>query len=296
MDFSTKAYGKWILAGEHAVLRGAPALVFPLKSRFLQLDYQSQPVHALQIHLSGKYGPELELLVWGVIERACQNLKISRDLLKGTLFIQSSVPVGAGMGASATICVALTRWLGYLGYVAEVDFYEFARNLENMFHGESSGVDVAVALSGEGLRFERSGLREKFSPAWKPQWYVSYSGQRGVTSECVTKVKELIASHPTKGSDLDQQLADAVNEAQAALLGAGDDKSLQDLALAFNKARRCFEEWGLTEGELARHLQMLEAKGAYAVKPTGSGGGGFALSLWRTPPPADLESVLIPCY
>ncbi len=76
----------------------------------------------------------MQLLVWGVLEKACENKKIQRSDLKGTLLLESSIPVGAGMGASAALCVALTRWLGYLKLrQEESEYYEFARNLENLF-------------------------------------------------------------------------------------------------------------------------------------------------------------------
>lgn len=294
MKFSTRAYGKWILAGEHSVLRGVPALVFPLKSRFLQLDFIPSE-QRLTVELSGQNGSELELLLWGVIERACQTLKISRDQLKGQLLIQSSVPVGAGMGASATICVALTRWLGHLGFVSENDFYEFARNLENLFHGESSGVDVAVALSGEALLFSRSGERVQFKPAWMPHWYVSYSGQRGVTADCVTKVKKFLVEQPDRGAKLDSQMHESVKLAHAALTSPQSAESYAQLLEAIKLARQCFEEWGLTDGELSRHMRLLEDSGATVVKPTGSGGGGFVLSLWQKEIPESLRGQLISC-
>ena len=38
-DFEVKVSGKWILAGEHSVLRGGRAIVFPLNSRYLKLKY-----------------------------------------------------------------------------------------------------------------------------------------------------------------------------------------------------------------------------------------------------------------
>lgn len=294
MSFSTKAYGKWILAGEHSVLRGVPALVFPLKSRFLDLGYK-QSQERLRIQLSGQNGSELELLIWGVIERACQNLGLSRDQLQGELSIQSSVPVGAGMGASATICVALTRWLGFLGYVAESEFYEFARNLENLFHGESSGVDVAVALSGEALYFTRSGERTSFKPRWEPHWFVSYSGQRGVTADCVSKVKSLIARDAAEGSRLDAKMKAAVEQALNALTSEKSESAVRDLYDSVQAASECFHAWGLTEGELQRHMDELLEKGAKVVKPTGSGGGGFVLSIWESEPPKELKEKLISC-
>lgn len=292
-NFSCKSFGKCILVGEHSVLRGKPALVVPIRSRSLELDYQagSQP---LELYLSGDHGQELQLLVWGVLEKACEMQKFSRSELKGKLSIGSTIPVGAGMGASAALCVALTRWLGFLGYVQETEYYEFARNLENLFHGESSGLDIAVALSGSGLRFVRNGERHTLEMKWKPRWYISYTGKRGVTVDAVNKVKDFIAKDPTRGHRIDDEMHEAVDLAQKALLWDSPEAQGQ-LIDAINKAGQCFEQWGLNEGAPARHIQWLRDNGAIAVKPTGSGGGGYVLSVWVNEPPAEVLKELIPC-
>ncbi|WP_374001667.1 mevalonate kinase [Bdellovibrio bacteriovorus] len=291
IDFTCKAFGKCILLGEHSVLRGSPALVVPIQSRNLDLSY-SKGENPLELRLIGDHGKELQLLIWGVLEKACELKKISRADLKGTLLLESSIPVGAGMGASAALCVALTRWLGYLGYVEEADYYEFARTLENLFHGESSGVDIAVALSGEGLRFIRDGEKKPLVMAWRPHWYISYSGKRGVTVDAVNKVKDLLLKDPAYGESIDAQMREAVAMAEVALK-MDADQGLPALAKAIDLAAGCFEKWNLNEGEPAKHIQWLKDQGALAVKPTGSGGGGYVLSLWTNPAPENLN--LIPC-
>ncbi|MNJ98589.1 mevalonate kinase [compost metagenome] len=292
-DFACQSYGKWILAGEHAVLRGVPALVFPLLSRNLELHY-TKSSQALELQLLGDHGQDLQALVWGVLEKACEMKNISRENLKGTLTLKSSVPVGAGMGASASLCVALTRWLGYLGFVSESEYYEFARSLENLFHGESSGVDIAVALSGEGLRFVRNGERRPLKTSWQPQWYISYSGKRGVTVDAVNKVKDLLAKNPTMGEKIDRDMAAASELAERALQ-LNEQQGFPLLVEAIEKAGSCFEQWSLNEGEPAKHIAWLRGSGAVAVKPTGSGGGGYVLSLWKTPPSPETLKHLIPC-
>jgi mevalonate kinase len=292
-DFSCKSYGKWILTGEHSVLRGCPALVFPIRSRFLDLAYSAsnQP---LEITLAGEQGADLHQLVWSVIDRACEILDTPKDFVKGKLFLESSIPLGAGMGASAALCVAITRFFGYLGHITESDYYEFARGLENLFHGESSGVDIAVSLSGEGLRFVRNGERTALVTHWKPCFYISYCGQKGVTVDAVNHVKAIIAKDPGLGQRLDQQMAQATALAEKSL-GNNSAQSMKDLVEAINMANDCFARWGLNKGTPDQHMQWLKQAGALAVKPTGSGGGGYILSLWGQDPAEDTRDKLIPC-
>lgn len=288
------AHGKWILAGEHAVLRGVPALVFPLSSRSMALRFTPSN-EELSVELKGEHGEELELLVWGLLERAFNLTKVKRSDIRGKLEFESSIPLGAGLGASAALCVVVSRWLMSLGVLQEADLYEFSRSLENLFHGESSGVDVAVALSNSGLRFEREGKRELFHTKWQPRWYLSYTGKRGVTKDCVAQVKALIEKDPDLGRQLDQRMRLAVQSCEEALL-LDEQEGFARLVQAIELAKSCFIDWGLVPEQVAQHLDFLRQSGAVAVKPTGSGGGGFVLSLWKTEPPKEVQKILIPCY
>ncbi|WP_413561189.1 mevalonate kinase [Bdellovibrio sp. HCB209] len=292
-SFQCTAFGKWILMGDHAVIRGYPSLVFPIPSRTLELKYTPGD-KPLALDLVGEHGHELQLLFWGVLERALQLKNISRPNFTGTLRMESSLPVGAGMGASAALCVALTRWLGHLGYVQESEYFDFARSLEDLFHGESSGIDISVALSGEGLRFVRNGERKQVVPKWKPRWYISYSGKRGVTVDAVNKVKDLLAKQPPHGQQIDLQMAKAVESAHEALM-MDEEQGRKVLAAAIDMGAECFEKWGLNEGAPANHIQWLRSQGAIAVKPTGSGGGGYVISLWDKEPSSEALKELIPC-
>lgn len=291
-SMQTTVYGKTILAGEHAVLRGSPALVVPVFARALVLSFQ-ETTQPLTIAFSGPHGNELNLLFWGVIEKAMEMTRLNREEVKGRFNIENSIPVGAGMGASAALCVAISQWFEWKGLVSANELPEFARQLENLFHGESSGVDIAVALSGSGLKFVRGGERSPLKLAWQPKWFVSYSGRRGVTSECIQKVRELAAANPELAARIDEQMKEAVLMAEKALLDDSQN-GLETLAKAIEKARDCFEKWGLAGGESGAHMASLIEHGALAVKPTGSGNGGFVLSLWRQDPPAAIKSSLIP--
>ena len=70
------------------------------------------------------------------------------------------------------------------------------------------------------------------------------------------------------------------------------EESLSQLANAINSARQCFIDWGLAGGHVEKHIEDLLSAGALAAKPTGSGDGGYVLSLWQTRPYSMEENML----
>jgi len=292
-DIQIQVPGKWILAGEHAVLRGGNALVFPLSSRYLKLNFYKTDAD-FEVVLNSETHPELELIIWSVLEKALKKLNLKRSSLKGTLEFDSRILFGSGMGASATLCVSLTKWLHQLGFLPESEAYEFARDLENLFHGESSGVDVAVTLNNQPLLFSRHKGFQLLKDYSKPLLYLSHTGERGVTKDCVDKVKKLFTQNKEKAEHIDLQMKKAVEMFQVLLQEQqiNPEKWIQAMQLAHG----CFYEWGLANEAVRRHEEELMRRGARAVKLTGSGGGGFMLSFWTEPPSGDVTFEMIPCF
>ena len=276
-------HGKWILAGEHSVLRGVPALVFPLKSKYLRVRASYEKSNQRKIEYLGETGGEYEIFFRSVVVKLCEILELdSSEVFSRQICIDSNLPVGTGLGASAAFCASMCQLFCSWGYIDKQNLFHLAIQLENLFHGESSGVDLAVCFSGQGLLFERSARRDVFVPKWFPHLYVSYTGQRGITFDCVNKVKALLESRPSLGLSLDDQMRTAVSTCEIALLKT--DACLDDLRQGMDLALDCFQQWGLVTSAVQFEMERLKNAGALAVKPTGSGGGGFVLSLWRERP------------
>jgi len=290
-DFSTKAHGKWILAGEHAVLRGHPCLVFPLRDVFCELSFTTKPAtHGATFR--GQWGEDMHLLFWSVVEHGLK--MVGRDLsaVEGDFNLENNIPLGVGLGASAALCVALTRWFHWKGWVEHDELFSFARSLEDLFHGESSGVDIVGALYDEGRCFTAGDITP-LVVNWQPHWALSYSGEMGITSHCVKQVQALFEQDNEQATRIDKAMAASVEMAMAALALQDNVEGQELLSHAINQARVCFNQWGLATGQVEGHIQQLLAKGALAAKPTGSGHGGYILSLWPTTPPRDVVDIAI---
>jgi mevalonate kinase len=107
-------------------------------------------------------------------------------------------------------------------------------------------------------------------------------------------VKTLWETDAALGERIDSDMREASLRSERAVLASGGEGRIEELAAAIRLARSCFDRWGLASGEMGSHLRFLEENGALAVKPTGSGDGGFALSLWQSFPPRSILSQLIP--
>jgi mevalonate kinase len=289
MNFEVKVHGKFIVAGEHSVLRGSPALVFPFFGKSLRLKFEASK---RPLEIRSPQEDQVQLITSGLLDKALAQVEHRKDELQGILHLENSIPLGAGLGASAALCVSVSRFLVWKGWLNQERLHEFARELENVFHGESSGVDIAVAISEKPLIFERGGKRESFEPRWMPSWALSYCGSRGMTADAILKVKSRLDSEPELGAQIDSEMKNAVWLALRAL-SETRDVGVPLLKQSIQKASYCFDAWGLSEGALKIRMNELSSRGALAAKPTGSGAGGFILSLWpeTVPPDPDLLKI-----
>jgi mevalonate kinase len=284
-DFYSQTHAKWILAGEHAVVRGHSALVFPMHAKTMTLQYQDthQPLSA---DFNGEQGEDLHLLFWSVIEHGLKHVHRDLSQITGHFVISNNIPIGSGLGASAALCVNVGRWFAWKQWIRADDLFDFARYLEDLFHGKSSGLDLAGSLYDNGICFRPQSnypLIEPLTVAWKPHWYLSFSGQIGITSHCVRKVQQMHQDSPDSAMQLDNEMEKAVQLAKTAL-ESQQDIGFPKLVQAIHQARKCFVAWGLMGSAIEAHIHQLEQAGAVAVKPTGSGDGGYILSLWEKPP------------
>jgi mevalonate kinase len=280
-DFQASCHAKWILAGEHSVLRGSSALVFPIPTKSVKLSYY-RGSQELEAGFDAPYGETLLMFFWGTLEAGLKLVNKKHSEVTGRFYLENNIPMGGGMGFSAAFCVNMAKWFLFCNWIAPNQLFEFARKLEDHFHGQSSGVDIAGALTDKGVCFRMNGEIKPLTIHWQPHFYLSHSDSVSVTAKCVQQVNDLWEKDPHLAKQLDQDMQTSVQWAETAL----SQTMLQGLPLltdAVRKAYDCFQHWGLINNAMQNHIALLHKAGAIAVKPTGAGDGGYVLSLWQTP-------------
>ncbi len=285
VKFKTCLPGKWVLVGEHAVMRGGMAIVFPFPEVSLCLDFVPQRSKKLKVT-----PPDAEPVIHELL-RTYESWRSGNDgfsLPMGSLTIQSDIPQGAGLGSSAALCSAVARWIASATGLPLTELAELARCLESRFHGASSGMDIAVVLANAPIVFEKGGQPRILKLGRIPHFTLHDTGLRSNTSDCVSRVKTFIARNPKRATAVDRAMDAASFQALKGLLnyGRGEEQAgLKAIAEGMRMALDCFgaSNWDLISGDEERLIRSLLNDGALAVKPTGAGGGGMALALWDRP-------------
>jgi len=182
--------------------------------------------------------------------------------------------------------------------------------MENVLHGQSSGLDIAAVLKGVPLLYQRGSDSWKdriqtLIPPWQPLLFlsraVSKTHQRFDDFSTSSNIQKMTLFHqeaPEKAQASYEKMGHAVHEAKASFLQKhlNQQQCFKHLKNAICLAEECFVTWGLIGKDMAQHISFLKKEGAVAVKPTGSGGDGYVLSLWDKQPPSHLQEQLIPAF
>lgn len=276
--YQTKVPGKWVLAGEHTVLKGGVAIAFPHPEFSLEFSYTpggeklvvtpdmaSQPVQDLIRVAQATFSEEFRFP-------------------SGQIEIKSSIPFGAGLGSSAALSVALSRWLltEKYGSYDNTQVIELARTMENRFHGKSSGMDVSVVAIEKPIRFSmREGARILDLPKL-PVFRFTDTGLRASTKDCVEQVEKFRAESKDGAREQDLTMQEAAQEVLNGFsVFPSDTKAGLDLiASGMSKSRKVFDDWGLNPKAAQEIMHRLQGEGALTSRLTGAGRGGFIVSLW----------------
>lgn len=276
-DFSIEVPAKWVLTGEHSVLRGRPAIAFPYSHFTLKVSYRKQPEFSITAN-------PFQSQIKSLIGRSLEYLKLSSDAFSdGEIDIRSQIPIGAGLGSSAALCVAISRLVLWKTGSDLSHWTGLATHLEDVFHGKSSGMDVNVIAASQPIYF-RTEKKPEILPELSvmPKFELFDSGKRGQTRDCIERVKHWQNQNAHLVARYDEQMEEATELAKMGLreFSEGQNGALDKIARAMNLAQNCFETWGLVTPELIGQKHELLKQGALAVKLTGAGLGGFWIALW----------------
>ena len=293
-EFKKRFFGKWVLSGEYSVLRGGAALVYPLSHYYMDFYYKESDT-PLKVNKKGSHSVGLDFSTTPLLDKALKMVNKKRGDLKGCLTIESFIPFGAGLGASAVICTGTASLFLHKGWIPKKQLRAFSISLEDCFHGKSSGMDVTVALEKKAILYQKKKILKSLPKSkTKPKLFLSYSGGRSSTAVGVSQVREFFNNNKNHAKQVDKTMAQSVELCLLALKEKEKSKCDKLLTQALDLGEDCFRKWNLISYDLERHFQHLKKLGALAVKPTGSGLGGYVINLWDKKPPSSLRKNLIP--
>ncbi|MGL5743316.1 MAG: mevalonate kinase family protein [Legionella sp.] len=283
MSFNIQIPAKCILSGEHLILERGFSLVTPFREYTLSLSYEPGARQKEYFTLANESNFH-QLILQSIVDKACRLLDKDPCKLNGSFNIESTIPPCSGLGFSAALCVAVSEWAIFQKYLTRSSLFDFAIELEHMFHKKSSGVDIAGVMSKKMIQYCSNKEIVEMNPLWNPELYISNSGDMSITGVNVGIIQNLSKNDPIKAKEIYGKMDLSVSLIKTALESDKQDERLQRLADGINTGNECYYDWGIIPPRVNKHIHELK-KYALACKVIGA---GHVLSLWKTSPPDNL--------
>lgn len=284
------APSKIILAGEHSVVYGQPALVIAIDKRaFAKVERTGSIVKPIIQITTQNYGTSISTPFsvgyeffanqpahFHPLLQIIQSIYVKEglhDSLK--IDIHSEIPKGAGLGSSAAVCVSLSAALASafeLDYSLE-DISALAFEGEKVVHGTPSGVDNTIATFGGCLRYQQGKIKSVRGS--DIQLIIGNTGISHETKTWVSKVRSRYDAYPEVIAPIIEAMGFLVGEAEK-YLTSGDLERLGEL---FDINHGLLSTIGVSIPRLDQLVNIARTAGAYGAKLTGAGGGGCMFAL-----------------
>ena len=272
------ACGKAIIVGEHAVVYGAQAVAIPVKSLVTELIMTPSRQHDCRLLLGSL--PLSRQHLQHLKDVVCDAFKVLqiRPFPLAIKFRSNSL-MGAGLGSSAALSVALIRLLGGWAGRKLTDFQvaRLANYLELRFHGNPSGLDTTVAACAAPILFQKNRLPQKINIApiangRYPWRFVLIDS--GVRASTLAMINRALPWFQRERDNLKKFSYHASTVAVSLARGR-----FAPVAEAMNRVDAMLRTAGVTTAHLIEIIENVKALGVPAAKSTGAGGGGCVLSL-----------------
>ncbi|POR37869.1 Mevalonate kinase [Tolypocladium paradoxum] len=219
--------------------------------------------------------------------------------------LRSTIPIGAGLGSSASVCVCLSAALllqirtlagphpDQLPQEAEVQIERINRWAfvgELCIHGDPSGVDNAVSAGGKAAIFQRKGSGPpSVTPLTKfptlPLLLVDTQQPRSTATQ-VDKVRTLKNKHPVLTESILDGIGQLTTSALELISSADFDgncisDALEHLGTLIRMNHGFLVSLGVSHPRLERIRELVDDADIGWTKLTGAGGGGCAITLFR---------------
>lgn len=296
---------KVTLFGEHAVVYGFPAIAstipvsinisgrlidrpviaieikqgFPITATTVIIDRDYVSVDLDQRRAKNLLGYILTAI--DVCEQAMDIPKLSKGY---SITVESSLPMGVGLGTSAAIsagvvsmCLLLNNGIAISNLEDQrYDIAKLAWNIERIVQGSASPMDTFTVTLG-GLRFIEPLIPRATSIDidYGIPIIIGYTDRRSSTAELIQKVRHLKDRSREIFDDILNTIGRIVNEAKKALIA----QDFETLGLLMNINHSMLQALGAVSPEHDMLAHTLRRAGALGVKTSGAGGGGAFIVL-----------------
>jgi mevalonate kinase len=294
MGVVASAPAKIILLGEHFVVYGEPAIVMAIDKRvYARVEKRNDSrlhVRSMDLNLEVFFENGSFRVEQGDLKEAKMKFEPVKQAIEKVMEkhgqrvgldieINSTVPVGAGLGSSAAVIAATTAATGaILGVkLSKEDILRITYAAEKIVHGTPSGVDPAISTMGGTMLFQMDTGFKPLEVKTNIPLIIGDTGVERSTRVQVEKVRDLVDKYPR----VTEHLMKAAREIVLRAIDALKENDLETLGTMMNINHALLYGIGVSDESLEWLANAARKAGALGAKLTGAGGGGCMIALAR---------------